>query len=84
MLLGKNEHLSELGRPLQERAIGVEDVPDFIAAVTRTVPTPPSAETVTALGEAPNEITVGDGVEVGCVGGGAGGGVVTVEGQLGT
>lgn len=38
MLLGENEQLNVLGRPLQESAIGLPEVPDCIAAVTVTVP----------------------------------------------
>lgn len=38
ILLGENEQLNVLGRPLQESLIGLFDVPDAIAAVTVTVP----------------------------------------------
>lgn len=80
MLLGENEHFRELGRLLHERAIAIEDDPDFVAAVIRTLAAPP-AGTVSALGEALNEIVVGVGVGVGEVG--WTGVVLTVEGQLG-
>ena len=60
MLPGENEHFRELGRSLHESAIAVEDDPDFATAVTRTLPAPP-AGTVSALGEALNEMTVGAG-----------------------
>lgn len=78
-LLGEKEHFRELGKLLHERAIAVEDDPDFIAAVTRTLAAPPTG-TVNALGEALKEITVGVGVGEGCWTGV----VLTVEGQLGT
>jgi hypothetical protein len=38
MLPGENEQLSVLGRPVHERAIGLVNVPDCIAALTVTFP----------------------------------------------
>jgi hypothetical protein len=75
MLLGENEQLNVLGRPLQERAIGVVEVPDLIAALTVTFADCPDT-TVTAVGEAPKDITAGGGT-----GGGTTGAIVF--GQLG-
>jgi len=60
MLFGENEQLNVLGRPLHERAIGVVDVPDCMAALTSTVPDRPD-RTVTAVGDAPKEMTGGTG-----------------------
>jgi hypothetical protein len=75
MVPGENEQFKVLGRPRHESAIGVFRVPDFIAAVTVTLPDSPEG-TLTALGDALKEIVAG--------GGGGGGGVLdTVLAQVG-
>jgi hypothetical protein len=74
MLLGENEQLKVLGRPLHESASGVFRVPDFIAAVIVAVPDSPEG-ILTALGETLKEIVAG--------GGGGGGALETVPAQVG-
>ena len=79
MLLGENEQLNVLGRPLHESEIGLFDVPDSIAAVIVTFPDSPKG-TVTESGDALKDMVAGMGGGVG-VGGGVGTGAVL--GQLG-
>jgi hypothetical protein len=67
MVLGENEQFRVVGRPPQERAMGLVNAPDCDPAETVKVPDCP-ARIVTDAGEAEKD---SDGA--GCVGGGAGG-----------
>ena len=69
MLLGENEQLNVLGRPLHESLIGLLTAPDWMAAVTVTLPDL-LIGTVKSVGDAVKETVVdtgGDGVVTGAV-----------------
>lgn len=76
IVAGEKEQLRVSGIPLQESAMGLLDVPDCIAAVTRMLPDFPNGRLI-SVGEALKAI-------VGAAGGVCGGVVVTVLGQLGS
>jgi hypothetical protein len=72
MIAGEKEQLKVLGTPVHDSEMGLFEAPDCAFAVTVRLPDFP-AGIVTAVGEAPKDMTVG--------GGGPDGG--TVAGQVG-
>ena len=77
MLAGENEQRKLLGKPPHESEIWLFNVPDFIAAVTVTLPDLPIGR-VMSVGDALKDIVVGTGgAGLGGAGGAGAGGVGT-------